>query len=89
MWNFGPDAPVPYLVPANVQARSIDTMAAIISQLAQAGAWISDRSSVNQARHELGFSDFADEDVVSIRGETIATPGGQISGKGGEPIEIG
>ena len=88
-WNFGPDAPVPYLVPANVQARSIGTMAAIIAQLAQAGAWISDRSSVNQARHELGFSDFADEDVVSIRGETIATPGGQISGKGGEPIEIG
>ncbi len=89
MWNFGPDAPVPYLVPANVQARSIDTMAAIIAQLAQAGAWISDRSSVNQARHELGFSDFADEDVVAIRGETIGTPGGQISGKGGEPIEIG
>ena len=89
MWNFGPDAPVPYLVPANVQARSIDTMAAIISQLAQAGAWISDRSSVNQARHELGFGDFADEDVVAIRGETIGTPGGQISGKGGEPIKIG
>src|SRR5271157_726377 len=89
MWNFGPDAPVPYLIPANVQARSIETMSAIIAQLAQAGAWISDRSSVNQARHELGFNDFTDEDVVSIRGETIATPGGQISGKGGEPIEIG
>jgi hypothetical protein len=88
-WNFGPDAPVPYLIAANVQARSIDTMAAIIAQLAQAGAWISDRSSVNQARHELGFTDFADEDVVSIRGETIATAGGQISGKGGQPIRIG
>jgi hypothetical protein len=88
LWNFGPDAPVPYLVPANVQARSIDSMAAIISQLAQAGAWISDRSSVNQARHELGFEEFADEDVVAIRGETIGTPGGQISGKGGEAIEI-
>jgi hypothetical protein len=88
-WNFGADAPLPYLVPANVQARSIDTMAAIINQLAQAGAWISDRSSVNQARHELGFGDLVDEDLVSIRGETIATPGGQISGKGGEPIEIG
>ncbi len=89
LWNFGPDAPVPHLVPANVQARSIDTMAAIINQLAQAGAWVSDRSSVNQARHELGFGDFADEDVVAIRGETIGTPGGQISGKGGEPIEVG
>ncbi|MGD0221753.1 MAG: hypothetical protein ABSF71_05410 [Terriglobia bacterium] len=88
LWNFGPDAPVPYLVPANVQARSIDSMAAIISQLAQAGAWISDRSSVNQARHELGFEDFEDEDLVAIRGETIGTPGGQISGKGGEAIEI-
>jgi|GEM_PF-1001383 hypothetical protein len=88
LWNFGPDAPVPYLVPANVQARSIDTMAAIISQLAQAGAWISDRASVNQARHELGFPDLADEDVVAIRGETIGTPSGQISGKGGKPIEV-
>ncbi len=89
LWNFGPDAPVPYLVPANVQARSIETMSAIIAQLAQAGAWISDRSSVNQARHELGFNDFADDDVVSIRGETIATTGGQISGRGGEPISTG
>ena len=64
-------------------------MAAIISELAQAGAWVSDRSSVNQARHELGFADFADEDVVAIRGETISTPGGEISGKGGETIDIG
>jgi hypothetical protein len=88
LWNFGPDAPVPYLVPANVQARSIDTMAAIISQLAQAGAWISDRASVNQARHELGFPDLAEEEVVTIRGETIATPSGQISGKGGKAIGV-
>jgi hypothetical protein len=87
-WNFGPEAPLPYLVPANVQARSVETMAAIINQLAQAGAWISDRSSVNQVRNELGFQDFADQDVVSIRGETIATAGGQISGKGGQPIAI-
>jgi hypothetical protein len=63
-WNFGPDAPVPYLVPANVQARSIDSMAAIINQLAQAGAWVSDRASVNQARHELGFEDYLDEESV-------------------------
>ncbi len=88
-WNFGPDAPVPYLIPANVQARSIETMSGIIAQLAQAGAWISDRSSVNQVRHELGFADFTDDDVVSIRGETIATAGGEISGKGGEAISIG
>ena len=88
-WNFGPDAPVPYLVPANVQARSIDAMAAIISQLAQAGAWISDRASVNALRNELGFDDFLDQDVVAIRGETIGTPTGQISGRGGEPIGIG
>ena len=36
-WNFGPDAPVPYLIAANVQARSIDTMAAIINQLGPGG----------------------------------------------------
>ncbi len=66
-WNFGPDAPVPYLIAANVQARSIDSMASIINQLAQAGAWISDRASVNQARHELGFSDYSEEDVVDGR----------------------
>jgi hypothetical protein len=89
LWNFGPDAPVPYLVPANVQARSIDSMAAIINQLAQAGAWISDRASVNQARHDLGFSELADEDAVAVRGETIETPGGEISGKGGKAIRIG
>jgi hypothetical protein len=73
MWNFGADAPVPYLIPANVQARSIDTMAAIISQLAQAGAWVSDRNSLNQTRHDLGFSDLAEEDLISERGETIGS----------------
>jgi hypothetical protein len=61
-WNFGPDAPVPYLVAANVQARSIDSMAAIINQLAQAGAWVSDRSSINQARHDLGFEPLQEDD---------------------------
>ena len=63
-WNFGPDAPVPHLVAANVQARSIDSMSAIIAQLAQAGAWVSDRGSVNVMRNELGFADYLDEDVV-------------------------
>jgi hypothetical protein len=78
MWNFGADAPVPYLVPANVQARSIDTMAAIINQLAQAGAWISDRDSLNQMRHELGFSD------LSENAEMIG-PSGQQIGSSGQP----
>ncbi|MDR3677320.1 MAG: hypothetical protein P4N24_17665 [Acidobacteriota bacterium] len=63
-WNFGPNAPVPYLVAANVQARSVEAMADIINQLAQAGAWVSDRASVNQVRHELGFNDYADEEIV-------------------------
>jgi hypothetical protein len=88
LWNFGPDAPVPYLVPANVQARSIDTMAAIIAQLAQAGAWISDRGSVNQARHELGFEDLNENEMVTLRGESIATPSGEMGGKGEESIEV-
>jgi hypothetical protein len=64
MWNFGPDAPVPYLVAANVQARSIETMSSIIAELAKAGAWVSDRGSVNQARHELGFNDYVDDEIV-------------------------
>ena len=63
-WNFGPDAPIPHLVAANVQARSIDSMAAIIAQLAGAGAWVNDRASVNQARHELGFGEYVDDEVV-------------------------
>jgi hypothetical protein len=88
LWNFGPDAPVPYLVPANIQARSIDTMAAIIAQLAQAGAWISDRASVNQARHELGFADLSEKDMVTRRGQPIATPAGQVGGRGEKPVEV-
>ncbi len=87
-WNFGPDAPVPYLVPANVQARSIETMAAIIAQLAQAGAWISDRASLNQTRHELCFTDLAEDDVVAIRGERIGAPAGDIPAPGGEPARV-
>jgi len=64
-WNFGTDAPIPYLVAANVQARSIDSMAAIIAQLAGAGAWVNDRESVNMARHELGFGAYVDDEVVN------------------------
>jgi hypothetical protein len=81
MWNFGPDAPVPYLVAANVQARSIETMSSIIAELAQAGAWVSDRGSVNQARHELGFNDFIDDEIV----ESSAHPS-IAAATGGEPI---
>jgi hypothetical protein len=77
MWNFGPDAPVPYLIPANVQARSIDTMAGIINQLAQAGAWVSDRASVNHARHELGLNDYVDDDVVD---RSIGRSGDRVIG---------
>jgi len=64
IWNFGPDAPVPHLIAANVQARSIETMAGIIQQLAQAGAWVSDRASVNRARQELGFEDYVDDETT-------------------------
>ncbi len=64
-WNFGSDAPVPRLVASNLQARSIYAMASIINELAQAGAWVSDRASVNSMRNELGFQDYIDEDGVS------------------------
>ena len=85
-WNFGPDAPVPYLVAANVQARSIDSMSAIIAQLAGAGAWVSDRGSVNQARHELGFSDYSDDEVVN---QTIGSSDHRAIGssENSEPID--
>ncbi len=76
-WNFGPDAAVPYLVPANVQARSVHAMAAIIAELASAGAWVSDRASVNQMRHELGFPNVVTDDVGAMLvggGARVASP---------------
>ncbi len=63
-WNFGADASVPRLVASNVQARSIYAMSAIINELAQAGAWVSDRSSVNLMRNELGFQEYNDDEVI-------------------------
>jgi hypothetical protein len=73
LFNFGPEAPVPYLVPSNVQARALEEAADIISKLAAVGAWISDRGSVNQVRNELGYDAFVDEEAVLARG--VAMPG--------------
>jgi hypothetical protein len=52
-------------------------MAGIINQLAQAGAWVSDRASVNHARHELGFNDYVDDDVVD---RSIGRSGDRVIG---------
>jgi hypothetical protein len=82
MWNFGADAPVPLLVPANVQARSIEAMSKVVAELAQQGAWISDRGSVDQIRGEMGFENFKDEDVVLARGVTM--PGTNMPDDGTE-----
>jgi hypothetical protein len=62
--NFGEGAPLPLLKAANVQARTLEDTVDAISRLAQAGAWISDRSSLNELRHELGYGDLVDEDVL-------------------------
>jgi len=62
--NFGVGAPVPVLKAANVQARTLENTVDAISKLAQAGAWISDRDELNKNRHELGFEDLVDEDVL-------------------------
>jgi hypothetical protein len=35
------------------------------------GAWISDRSSVNQVRNDLGYDAFVDEEAVLGRGVTM------------------
>ena len=93
-WNFGPDAPVPYLVPANVQARSIESMAAIIAQLAGGNAWISDRPSINQMRHELGFADLAEDDIAeteirNLESGTAAPESRQGVGAGLAPAQGG
>jgi hypothetical protein len=60
-------------------------MAAIIAQLAQAGAWVSDRSSLNQTRHDLGFTELTDDDVVAIRGESIGPPAADNPAPDGAP----
>jgi hypothetical protein len=62
-WNFGPDAPVPLLIPANVQGRSIETMAETIHNLADCGALVFDIQGVNQNLGELGFKDLASSDL--------------------------
>jgi len=69
--NFGEDAPVPMVGAENVQARGLEQKAQIISQLAQQGAWVSDRGSINQDRHELGYPEFENTDLVLARGVTI------------------
>jgi hypothetical protein len=47
-------------------------MAAIVAELAQAGAWVSDRASVNHARNELGLDDFEDDEIIGKSGEPVS-----------------
>jgi hypothetical protein len=81
--NFGEDAPTPLIRATNVEARSIEMLSQIVSQLSQQAAFISDRGSINQNRRALGYPDFVDEDVALARGVTM--PGLNMPDDGTQP----
>lgn len=62
--NFGVGSPVPMLKASNVQARGLEQKVMAVSQLATAGAWISDINELNENRHELGFQELELEHIL-------------------------
>ena len=88
-YNFGTDAPMPELQVANVQARQIEDFAQLISQLAMAGAFVSDQGSRDFIREMMALPKETREGLVAIKGETIdaGTPGGpSVEGRSAQPI---
>jgi len=71
-YNFGEDAPLPHLVVANVQARSLAAITEALTKLATAGLVVSESNLRGFLRAELALPDEGPRDVVAIRGETVA-----------------
>ena len=88
-YNFGEDAPVPELVAANVQARQLEDLTALLQQLGTAGMVVSDQGLRDDLRKELALPKETRDGLVAVRGETIdpgAAGGPEVMGKGAMPI---
>ncbi len=85
--NFGNEAPVPRLIPANVQARSISQITADLAALAQQGLVVSEKNIRRVIRERFALPEESDEGVVAVRGETISQNAGLIAGRGGGEVE--
>jgi len=70
-FNFGENAPVPRLVAANVQSRSLGDIASALTQFAQAGLVISESNLRKFIRDELALPEESVEGIAAIRGETV------------------
>jgi len=71
-YNFGEGAPLPHLVVANVQARSLEAITEALTKLATAGLVVSESNLRDFLRAELALPDEGPRDPVAIRGETVA-----------------
>ncbi len=74
-YNFGEGAPLPRLVVANVQARSLGAITEALTKLATAGLVVSESNLRSFLRSELALPDEGPSDLVAIRGETVAEGG--------------
>jgi hypothetical protein len=81
-YNFGEGAPVPDLVVANVQARSLAAITDALTRLATAGLVVSESNLREFIRAELALPGESKADLVAIRGETVAEgAGADVSGR--------
>ncbi len=85
--NFGNEAPVPRLIPANVQARSISQITADLVALAQQGLVVSEKNIRRVIRERFALPEESNEGVVAVRGETVSQNAGPIAGRGGGEVE--
>jgi Protein of unknown function (DUF935) len=80
-FNFGENAPVPRVIAANVQSRSLGDIASALTQFAQAGLVISESNLRKFIRDELALPEESAESIAAIRGETVE--------EGGDAAQIG
>jgi hypothetical protein len=86
-YNFGQDAPMPELTAANVQARQLEDMVALLKDLGMAGMAVSDQPLRDWLRKEIAAPKETRDGLVAVRGETIDMgSGGDVSGKAGGQI---
>jgi hypothetical protein len=70
-FNFGENAPVPRVIAANVQSRSLGDIASALTQFAQAGLVISEANLRKFIRDELALPEESAEGIAAIRGERV------------------
>lgn len=88
-YNFGTEAPIPKVMAKNVKMRDFEDVRTALQELAASGLMVSDSPLRNLIRDEYELPPETDKDVVTLKGEMVEEPGGEVAGGAGGGAQPG